>query len=228
MDLKERFTNAMSKNRLAHALLFLGDNPALKEQTALSLTSGLLCENKVIPFGCGSCISCKQVLENRHPRVRMLLGDPEIKIDAIRDLISAPGHPSWIIPKAHLMNKQASNALLKTLEEPRGNQFLILMAPNTRSLLPTLVSRCQRIIFKSSSISIDNFLAPSIPENLSERLELIERLSKDKSDLNQILLAWQQNASSEFKQSLLKAQEDLKKHVNAQLILEGLLLSKKT
>ena len=67
---------------------------------------------------------------------------------------------------------------------------------------------------------------PAIPENLSDRLELIERLSKNKSDLNQILLGWQSNASAEFKAALLKAQEDLKKHVNAQLILEALLLSK--
>jgi DNA polymerase III gamma/tau subunit len=158
----------------------------------------------------------------------MLLADPEIKIDSIRDLISAPGHPSWIIPRAHLMNKQASNALLKTLEEPRNDQFFILMAPNARSLLPTLVSRCQRIIFKSAFTTLEDSGVPSIPEKLSECLELIERLSKDKSDLNQILVAWQKDASTDFKQALLKAQEDLKKHVNTQLILESLLLSKKT
>lgn len=228
MDLRERFTNAMSKNRLAHALLFLGDNQALKEQTALELASGLLCEHKTIPFGCGQCVSCRQVAQKRHPRVRFLLADPEIRIDAIRELISAPGNPSWIIPEAHLMNKQASNALLKTLEEPRKDQFFILMAPNTRSLLPTLVSRCQRIIFKSAPALLEEFSVPSIPENLSERLELIERLSKDKSDLKGILVAWQKNASSDFKRALLNAQEDLKKHVNAQLILEALLLSKRT
>ena len=166
MDLKERFTNAISKNRLAHALLFLGNNQALKEQTALELASGLLCEHKIIPFGCGYCVSCRQILEKRHPRVRILLADPEIRIDAIRDLITASGNPSWIIPEAHLMNRQASNALLKTLEEPRKNQIFILMAPNTRSLLPTLVSRCQRIIFKSSCVVVDDISVPNIPEKL--------------------------------------------------------------
>ncbi len=226
MDLKKRFTNAMNKNRLAHALLFLGDNQAQKEQTALDLASGLLCENKIIPFGCGHCVSCRQISKQQHPSIRILRTESEIRIDAIRDITSAPGNPSWVIPEAHLMNKQASNALLKTLEEPRNNQFFILIAPNTRSLLPTLVSRCQRIFFKSAPIQIENGSAPSIPENLSDRLELIERFSKDKSDLNQILIAWQHHASSEFKNALLKAQEDLKKHVNAQLILEALLLSK--
>lgn len=227
MDLKTRFTNAINKNRLAHALLFLGDNQVLKEQTALELASGLVCEHQSIPFGCGTCISCKQVLEKRHPRVRFLLADPEIRIDQIRDLISTPGNPSWIIPQAHLMNKQASNALLKTLEEPRNNQIFILIAPNTRSLLPTLVSRCQRIIFKSEPQKTEHTSAPEIPEKLSERLELIERLSKDKSDLNRVLIAWANHASPNFRAALLKSQEDLKKHVNAQLILEALLLSQK-
>jgi DNA polymerase-3 subunit delta' len=227
IDLKTRFTNAIKKNRLAHALLFLGDNQVLKEQTALDLASGLLCESKIIPFGCEICVSCRQVSNKSHPRIRFLLAEPEIRIDQIREMMSTPGNPSWIIPQAYLMNKQASNALLKTLEEPRNNQFFILMAPNTRSLLPTLVSRCQRIFFKSEPESTEATTAPKIPERLSDRLELIERLSKDKSDLNQVLLAWSHNAPADFKAVLLKAQEDLKKHVNAQLILESLLLSRK-
>lgn len=223
MDFRKRFTNAIVQNRLAHALLFLGDNLDLKEQTALNLTSGLVCENHVIPFGCGHCVSCRQVREKRNPHIRFL--DSEIRIDQIRELMSTPGNPSWIIGQAHLMTREASNALLKILEEPRKNQFFILMAPHTRSLLPTLVSRCQRIFFQSEKIS----LKPTplqIPERLSKRLELIETLSKNKSDLNSILIAWQQNASLEFKQALLKAEEDLKNHGNTQLILEALLLSK--
>ena len=214
MDLKERFTNAITKNKLSHALLFVGENQVLKEQTAIDLASGLLCENKTVPFGCGHCVSCKQMSERRHPLVRFLEA-PEIRVDQIRELINAPGNPSWILPSAHLMNKQASNALLKTLEEPRKDQFFILMAPNTRSLLPTLVSRCQRIFFKSEASTTHPAL--EIPENLLERLELSERLSKDKSDLGQTLIDWKE----------LEAAEDLRKHVNAQLILDALLLSKK-
>lgn len=223
MDLKKRFSNAILKNRLGHALLFLGGDQAYKGQMAISLSSGLLCENKIIPFGCGHCINCQQILEKRHPKIRFL-DTPEIRVDQIRELISAPGNPSWILPQAYLMNKQASNALLKILEEPRKEQFFILIAPNTRSLLSTLVSRCQRIFFQEKQQKSEQAITlPTIPKHLIERFELIERLSKEKSDLNQIFTAWQQNASPKFKEALLKAQNDLKKHVNPQLILECLL-----
>ncbi|MES2503332.1 MAG: hypothetical protein V4534_00465 [Myxococcota bacterium] len=227
-ELKARFTNAIHKNRLGTALLFLGENEDLKEQTALQLGAGLLCENKAIPYGCGECTSCKHVLEKRSPRLRFLEPEneqkSEIKVDQIRDLISASGNPSWIIPKAHLLNKQASNALLKTLEEPRSGQFFILLAPDTRSLLPTLVSRCQRIFFGGSPAN--KLEAPEIPTSLFGRIELIDRLIKDKADLNSLFTAWSQDASAEFKEALFKAQENLKRHANAQLTLEALLLSK--
>lgn len=124
------------------------------------------------------------------------------------------------------MNRQASNALLKTLEEPRSNQTIILIAPSTSSLLSTIVSRCQRILFPDARDSKNNDPQVEIPNNLQARLELIEQLSKDKLELDRILTAWQKTASPDFSEALLKAQQDLKHHLNPQLILESLLLSR--
>lgn len=229
IDLKTQFKNAIQDNRLGHALLFLGEDSQKKQKTALELAAGLFCEQKVAPFGCQECLSCKQVSEKRYPYLRFLEPETEeaseIKIGQIRDLKTTPGNPSWIIPHAELLNPQASNALLKTLEEPRGNQFFILIAPNTRSILATLVSRCQRIFFKGRS-QVELPEPVEIPESHLERLALIEKLVKSKTDIKELLIGWHKDASWQFKEKLLQAEQDLKRHVNPQLILESLLLSK--
>jgi DNA polymerase III delta prime subunit len=192
----------MKKNRLSHALLFVGDDRSEKERIAADLLSQM------------NVRFVKLESEN----------GADIKVDQIRDLTSGSPSLSWIIPQAELLNKQASNALLKTLEEPRGNQFFILIAPSTRSILPTLVSRCQRINIPSVSRELDSAQAPTIPENCLERLELIENLVKSKSDLQPIFTVWNRGASLEFKEKLFQALQDLDKHVSPQLILERLLL----
>ncbi len=202
MQLCHQFENAMKKNRLSHALLFVGDDRAEKERVAADLLSKM------------NVRFVKLESEN----------NSDIKVDQIRDLISGSPSLSWIIPQAELLNKQASNALLKTLEEPRGNQFFILIAPSIRSILPTLVSRCQRINIPSVSRELDLSEAPSIPGNRLERLELIETLVKSKAELQPIFSVWNRGASLEFKEKLFQALQDLDRHVNPQIILESLLL----
>jgi DNA polymerase-3 subunit delta' len=78
---------------------------------------------------------------------------PQIRIEQVREMtrfLSRPpleaSHSAIVIEAAHTMTEAAANALLKTLEEP-GKATLILIAPSTDALLPTLVSRCQRIPF---------------------------------------------------------------------------------
>jgi DNA polymerase-3 subunit delta' len=78
---------------------------------------------------------------------------PQIRIEQVREITQFLSRPPLrasrsliIIEDAQTMTESAANALLKTLEEP-GRATLILIAPSTDSLLPTLVSRCQRIPF---------------------------------------------------------------------------------
>ena len=80
---------------------------------------------------------------------------PQIRIEQIREIAQFVSRPPLeasrlvvVIEEAHTMAESAANALLKTLEEP-GKATIILIAPDTNSLLPTLVSRCQQIKFKS-------------------------------------------------------------------------------
>ena len=77
-----------------------------------------------------------------------------VRIDQIRSLIDfawqtshAVGRQVIILEQAEAMNPSAANALLKTLEEPPGQLLLLLITDNPGKLLPTIRSRCQRIVF---------------------------------------------------------------------------------
>ena len=116
---------------------------------------------------CGICASCSQVLRGAHPDLTEInlqtqaqaLGEAggkgksgpakELRIDAIREMQAMVGLSPYvgrwkvyIIGDAERMNEEASNCLLKTLEEPPGHTIIILLAPDEVSLLPTISSRC--------------------------------------------------------------------------------------
>ncbi|MGB3494313.1 MAG: DNA polymerase III subunit delta' [Elainellaceae cyanobacterium] len=101
---------------------------------------------------------------------------PQIRLEQIREITQFLSRPSLeseravvVLAAAATMAEPAANALLKTLEEP-GQATLILLAPSVDSLLPTLVSRCQRISFTS--------LAPEEMQQVLERVEMTEILSQ--------------------------------------------------
>ncbi|UCD79547.1 MAG: DNA polymerase III subunit delta' [Desulfobacterales bacterium] len=113
------------------------------------------------PLGlpCGACKSCRKIESDYHPDIiRLQPAGSFIKIDQIRALCQTLTMKPYeakvrvvIIPKAQTMNPAAANALLKVLEEPPFRTVLILIAPHTSDLLPTIVSRCQQIRFNPIS-----------------------------------------------------------------------------
>jgi DNA polymerase-3 subunit delta' len=168
--------SAMTTDRLAHGLLFVGPDGVGRERTARLLARGLLCERRgsvdVVPFGCGECRACRRAEAGTHPDLRVVMSeaeavargiDPpdgksrpsaEIKIDAVRELgLSLLRRPYEgkasvaIIVDAHRMNDKAQNALLKVLEEPAPTTVLMLLVPGVRAVLPTIASRCSRLVF---------------------------------------------------------------------------------
>ena len=151
----------IKSDRLSHAYLFTGPDAIGKRLFAKNFAKVLNCqdvkENTEFIDCCDKCPSCKKIENFNHPDIGWL--KPEgargsIKIEDIRQLQDAlffkPYEAKWkfyIVLDADFMTEQASNALLKTLEEPPKGSILILTTNNIHRLLDTIVSRCQIVKF---------------------------------------------------------------------------------
>jgi DNA polymerase-3 subunit delta' len=139
----------LGKN-IPHALLFSGPDKVGKKSVALEFVKNVFCEKS-----CGKCYSCRTIDSNNFPDLMVLSpADGNIEIEQVRDLQNRLSLKSYnnflkagIIDNAHLMRKDAQNALLKTLEEPKGDTLLILITQYPEMLLPTIRSRLQQIKF---------------------------------------------------------------------------------
>jgi len=153
----------IEQQRLPHALLLTGSKYIGKYQFALSLAQRLLCHAPVRGYSCGQCKSCHLVMSGGHPDNFKIEPEEEgkaIKIDLIRQLGEFVAKTSqqggWkviIISPAESMNINASNALLKSLEEPGPNTLLILVCNEPSRLSATIRSRCRMVKFPVPSIS---------------------------------------------------------------------------
>ncbi|RLG11565.1 DNA polymerase III subunit delta' [Candidatus Pacearchaeota archaeon] len=173
---------AIKKDRISHAYLFTGPKGVGKETTAQAFLYHLYCkENPENP--CGSCIGCKKIDKNIHPDILKILPEKkEITIKQIREVNSyirygpIEGRYKVIIIKdAEKMNAEASNALLKSLEEPPSYVIFILLCENFSQLLPTIVSRSQIVRFRNLPNSVIAkvlkkyyFFEESVAETLAE------------------------------------------------------------
>lgn len=149
----------LQEKKLPHALLFSGIDGIGKLLMAKMLAKSLLCPNfKENNTACGYCNSCKMFDEQSHPDYYFL--EPEgktrklIKIEQIRQMQSQIALSPYlsdrrvvIINDAQYLNDTAGNSLLKTLEEPVGEVFFILITSNKDMILSTILSRCMKIYF---------------------------------------------------------------------------------
>jgi len=144
------------QQRLPHALLFLGQKGVGKNQLAKALAWSLLCAHpNEEGMACGQCKSCRLLSTGAHADLLMVSPEEdhkEIRIDQIRALSQAmaltaqhAGNRVAVISPAHTMNTKAANSLLKTLEEPMPDAYLLLVADHLDSLPVTVRSRCQLV-----------------------------------------------------------------------------------
>lgn len=147
-----KLTELAEAGRLHHALLLTGPVGIGKLVLSKRLAAYLLCKTPVQQLPCGLCKSCQLMASGHHPDLWQLPteGSSSIGVDPIRALgqfmhgaSQQGGVKLAIIPQAELMTEAAANALLKTLEEPPQNSFLILQSAHPAQLLPTILSRCQ-------------------------------------------------------------------------------------
>ena len=138
------------------AYLFVGAPGSGKLDAAWAFSQALLCEDG----GCGACDSCIRVARHTHPDVHYLAPESATGylIDQARDLLSdvalspiRAASKAYIIDRADQLRANTANALLKTLEEPPSTATFILLSTSSDTVLPTIVSRCQCVPFRTLS-----------------------------------------------------------------------------
>jgi DNA polymerase-3 subunit delta' len=164
----QRALDALAAERLAHALLISGPAHIGKQAFADLLAKTMLCRARVDGQACGQCRDCVLFLAGTHPDLKRIALEEnektkvmrkEIVIEQVRDLGSwfsltpqRGGAQVALIETAALMNPNASNALLKTLEEPMRNRYLLLLCESPMRLSATIRSRCQRVLLQPASM----------------------------------------------------------------------------
>jgi DNA polymerase-3 subunit gamma/tau len=152
-------SNAISADRVAHAVLFAGPRGTGKTTVARILAKAMNCKAGPSPTPCNECRSCREITSGNAVDVFEIDGASNNSVDQVRELRDhikyMPAHSMYkiyIIDEVHMLSMPAFNALLKTLEEPPPHVMFIFATTEPQKIPITILSRCQRHDFRRLSL----------------------------------------------------------------------------
>jgi DNA polymerase-3 subunit gamma/tau len=185
----QTITNAIKNDKISHAYLFYGPRGCGKTTIARLIAKSINCserqKNSFEP--CNKCVSCKEVTQGIAMDLIEIDAASNRGIDEIRKLKEGINivpikckYKVYVIDEAHQLTKEASNALLKTLEEPPEHAIFILCTTEYNKILPTISSRCQKFEFKKLNLPEITKKLDSIckSEGIKVEKEALEVLAK--------------------------------------------------
>lgn len=169
VNIKNHFTRSITKNHFHHSYIFSGPNNLGKYSIAKTFLHAILCEEKNGMKPCNTCTSCIYLKQGIHPDFHEIQREIDkdtknlkknISIDQIKQVQEKLSIKSFmnaykavLILEADTLSDKASNALLKTLEEPAKNTIIILILSNIQNVLKTIRSRSQIFHFYPLSLN---------------------------------------------------------------------------
>ncbi len=216
----EHIRAGMKNHRMAQAYLLVGPLRTHGLPIAVKILQTLFCRQPASP--CGTCSECRRIAERTHPDVHWL--EPQKKSrtiavddarDMMKDLMKTAYEGGWkaaVIVAADRLGvagkSEAGNALLKTLEEPPEQTLFLLLTDTQDSILPTIQSRCQRILLAAQSLNREAVWFPTLESILIQPLEVGATLNGlVRSGRLQALLKDRRDAVEKEESATLKDQE---------------------
>ena len=222
----ERFFD--SDERLVQNLLFWGEESVGKMTTAEEFSKTLLCSNRNGWKRCEKCNSCEMIKKGYHPDLMIIEPEEEsVKIEQIRQGLSFLFyHPQisslkiLIINQADKMTEDCQNALLKTLEEPRENNLIILVTSAPKRLLTTIRSRVLPLRFRRiANKEIIDFLQKQYSLSQNEAEEIAEKADGKIGKVIKLL-------DKDYKKELDQKRKDLKEILNQDFAKQSVYFQK--
>ncbi len=190
------------RDALHHGLCFHGPNGVGKRLTARETARAMMCETRE---GCDTCGHCHKLASGNHPDYTEVHPDgADIKVQQIRDIAENLHFRPFearvrviVIDGAERLREEAANAFLKSLEEPPDYVYFILVCSDLKALLPTILSRCQKIAFQSLSQEDKSKI-------LTHRFQIEEGLARNLAGISFRQLETEEAAWEGFRQNTAK------------------------